>query len=179
MHLWFKKKDSALIGDWVRSIGDAAQGIKYLNRAQLYWIPATPNFANIDAAFIFGNVLVCIQYTVKKNHDFNQDTFWQDFASKVRTAVCFTSIAVWFVSPDSTEFQNTHIDYDQAYAPVDGTALRSNGQLPSMRISFQVAEVKCESTELVNTTAPQLPFLDEQLYKPQIPSIGTEVFELL
>jgi len=165
MHLWFKKKDSLVIEDWVRTVGGAAQGIKYLNRAKLYWIPATPNFANIDAAFVFGNILVCIQYTVKKDHDFNRDTFWQDFASQVRTAVSFASIAVWFVSPDGTDFQNAHSNYDQPYAPVDGTALRSLGQLPSMRVSFKIAEVKCGSTELVNTTAPQLPFLDEQLYK--------------
>ena len=112
MHLWFKKfmEDSALIEDWVRSVGTAAEGITYFNSAKLYWIPPVPNFANIDAAFVCCTVLVCIQYTVRKTHDFNRDTFWQDFASKVRMAVPFDSITVWFVSPNGTDFQNTHID---------------------------------------------------------------------
>lgn len=101
MHLWFKKfkEDSALIEDWVQCVGAAAEGITCFNSAKPCWMPPMPNFANVDAAFVCGTVLVCIQCTVRKTHDFNRDAFWQDFALKVRMTVPFDSITVWFVSP--------------------------------------------------------------------------------
>lgn len=105
---------------------------------------------------LFAVVLVCIQYTVRKTHDFNRDTFWQDSASKVRMAVPFHSITVWVVSPNCTDIQNTHIDYNQAPG--------CHGPLPVIPISFQKVDVTCTSLEMVHTMAPQLPFLDETLY---------------
>ena len=164
MHLWFKNTESPLITDWVRSEGTAAEGITAINRTNLYWIPATPNFANIDAAFVCGSSLVCLQYTVSEEHAFNKESFWQDFASHVReVGVPYTSAVIWFVSPLGTNFQNTHTAYSQPYA-VANTALRSQGALPSISISFEAAEVTCESADTVNRTATQLGFLDEELY---------------
>lgn len=163
MHLWFKRKDTPLIEDWVRSEGDAAEGIKELTREKMYWIPATSNFANIDAAFAYQNVLVCIQYTVRQQHGFDKDTFWQDFADKVHTVVPFSSVAVWFVSPAGTGFQNSHASYSQPYAAT-GKALRSQGSLPLIPVSFQTAEVTCASTDMINMTAPKMAFLNEDIY---------------
>lgn len=163
MHLWFKNTGSPLITDWVRSKGDATEAIAAINRKNLYWIPAAPNFANIDAAFVCGSILVCIQYTVSQQHGFNKQTFWQDFASHVRATVPFTSVAIWFVSPRGTNFKNTHTAYSQPYTDA-GTALRSQGPLPNIAVSFEEAEVTCESTDSVNRTTPELGFLNPQLY---------------
>ena len=164
MHLWFKRKDTPLIEDWVRSEGDAAEGIKEFTREKMYWIPATSNFANIDAAFAYQNVLVCIQYTARQQHGFDKDTFWQDFADKVHTVVPFFSVAVWFVSPAGTGFQNSHASYSQPYAAATGKALRSQGSLPLIPVSFQTAEVTCASTDMINMTAPKMAFLNEDIY---------------
>mmetsp|Transcript_8058 Transcript_8058/g.20217 ORF Transcript_8058/g.20217 Transcript_8058/m.20217 type:complete len:561 (+) Transcript_8058:28-1710(+) len=165
MHLWFKRKDTPLIEDWIRSVGDAAEGIKVLDREKRYWIPATSNFANIDAAFAYQNVLVCIQYTVRQQHGFDKVTFWQDFAGRVHKVVPFSSVAVWFVSPNGTGFQNTHEGYNQTYAAATGTALRSRGSLPLVPVSFDTAEVTCVSTEMVDMTAPKMAFLNEESYR--------------
>ena len=165
LHLWFKRKDTPLIEDWIRSAGDAAEGIKNLDRKQRYWIPATSNFANIDAAFVYQNVLVCIQYTVGKQQDFDQVTFWQDFAGRVHTVVPFLSIAVWFVSPSGTGFRNTHEGYNQTYSAATGTGTPSQGKLFLVPISFGTAEVSCESTDTLDMTAPKMAFLKEEMYK--------------
>ena len=165
MHLWFKRKDTPLIEDWIRSVGDAAEGIKDLDREEKYWIPATSNFANIDAAFVYQNVLVCIQYTVGQQHGFEKVTFWQDFAGRVHTVVPFSSIAVWFVSPSGTGFRNTHEGYKQTYSAATGTALRSQGSLRLVPVSFGTAEVTCSSTDMLGMTAPKMAFLNEEIYK--------------
>lgn len=144
--------------------GDAAEGIKALDREKRYWIPATSNFANIDAAFAYQNVLVCIQYTVRQQHGFDEFTFWQDFAGRVHTVVPFSSVAVWFVSPKGTDFQNTHEGYNQTCAAT-GTALRSQGPLPLVPVSFGTVEVTCASTDMVDITAPEMAFLTEAFYR--------------
>jgi hypothetical protein len=95
MHSWFEKTEPY----WLRSEGIAAEGITAFDRTNLYWIPATSNFANVDAAFVCGSILVCLQYTVKEQHAFDKERFWQDVANHVRMAVPFTSAVVWFVSP--------------------------------------------------------------------------------
>lgn len=156
MHLWLKRKGVPLIEDWIRSVGNAAEGIKDLDREKRYWIPATSNFANIDAAFVYQHVLVCIQYTVRRQHGFDKATFWQDFAGRVHTVVPFSAVAVWFVSPNGTDFQNTHEGYNQAYAA---------GSLPLVPVSFGTAEVACASTDILDMAAPEMAFLNEEMYR--------------
>lgn len=66
VHLWFKNSETPLITQWLQTDDTAAEGVEKLDQKNLYWIPATSNFANIDAAFVCGSVLVCLQYTVRR-----------------------------------------------------------------------------------------------------------------
>jgi hypothetical protein len=158
MHLWFKANKSSAVHHWLRSDGSATDGIAAMDKENLYWIPSTSNFANIDAAIVVGSILVCIQYTVSDTHAFDKETFWSEFISHIRSKLGFSSVEVWFVSPNGTDFQLYHVDYSQP-CPLVSTALRSHGPLPTISISFQAAEVTCESMETLDCTAPKLGFL--------------------
>ena len=160
MHLWFKGKKPSVVHHWLRSDGSAADGIGAMDKPNLYWIPSTSNFANIDAAIVVGSILVCIQYTVSDTHAFDKETFWSHFISHIRSKLGFISVEVWFVSPKGTDFQLNHVSYSQP-CPLASTALRSHGPLPTISISFQAAEVVCESIETLDCTAPKLGFLQK------------------
>lgn len=168
MHLWFKTMESPPITKWIRSQAEAGAhgGVADLNCEELYWIPATSNFASIDAAFVFRSILVCVQYTVKRTHEFDAVSFWQDFAGRVRNTVSFGSVAIWFVSPHKTDFQILHTGYRQPHA-ADSTSmsLRSDGPVPTMEVSFHKAEVTCESADTLNRTASQLDFLSTGFFE--------------
>lgn len=162
MHLWFKTVKPAPITKWVRSQKEdgARGGISALKCEELYWIPSISNFANIDAAFVYHSKLVCVQYTVRTAHEFDGTTFWQDFASRVRSIVSFSSIAVWFVTPRQTDFQLSHSNYEQPYAADSASvSLRSVSTVPTIHVSFHKAEVTCDSADSLGKTASQLGFL--------------------
>lgn len=140
--------------------GDAAEGIKELDREKRYWILNRCRFRLSECVGVH-----TVQYTVRQQHGFDEFTFWQDFAGRVHTVVPFSSgVAVWFVSPKGTDFQNTHEGYDQTCAAT-GTALRSQGPLPLVPVSFGTVEVTCASTDMVDITAPEMAFLTEEFYR--------------
>ena len=156
MHLWFRKNGRPTIQHWERSQGTGAAGVLALDGQNKYWIPATSNFANIDAAFLSDRVLVCLQYTVSATHTFHPDTFWEKFAGQVynKTETSFDSVAIWFVSPNGTNFQNTPNNYRHV---ISGGS-RSKGQV-DVQISFHTAEVLCASASQLGDSVPQLEFL--------------------
>lgn len=158
MHMWFKNTRSRLVKDWVRPKGSAAAAISALDRKNVYWIPPKSKFANIDAAFVCGSVLVCLQYTIISKHSFDKEIFWLDFASHVRATVPFTSVVVWLVSPKGTNFKlKRHRAYTQTFTDDTGTDL-------SVSISFEYTEVTCDSAVTVNASAAELGFLNKKSY---------------
>ena len=91
----------------MKGIGTNSEGVQqFLTQIQTkggtttYWAPSKPNFANIDAAVVIGQVLYVFQYTKGHRHGFNEDTFWQDFVSVVYYQVQFTRIHVYVVGMD-------------------------------------------------------------------------------
>ena len=159
MHLWFRqnREPTGTIQGWVRSQGTSSEGILALVGRNIYWIPVTSNFANIDAAVLNGRVLLCLQYTVQTKHGFDPHTFWESFASKVhsKAETSFDSVEIWFVSPSDTNFHNDHVSYSQF---ISGGSL-SRGEAKNIHISFLTAEVLCASASQLGDSVPQLEFL--------------------
>jgi hypothetical protein len=84
-----------------KSKGTKVKSVQELNTKNVYWMPSIPNFPNIDAAVVIGDVLYAFQYTILSNHTFKKDTFWRDFVHVVRGQVEFARVHVYIVSPNN------------------------------------------------------------------------------
>lgn len=72
----------------IRSTGTGRDGIYELDIANAYWIPSSPNFADIDAAIVVDSTLHSIQHTIEAPHTFKTESFWDNFARPSRFIFC-------------------------------------------------------------------------------------------
>jgi hypothetical protein len=83
MHKWFQTVKPSPVAKFVRSTkGNMGREsvVADLSETLLYWVPSTPNFANMDAAFIDATLgLHCIQYTIRGYCSFDEETFENEF----------------------------------------------------------------------------------------------------
>jgi hypothetical protein len=68
----------------IRSTGTGRDGIYELDIANAYWIPSSPNFADIDAAIVVDSTLHSMQHTIEAPHTFKTESFWDNFARPSR-----------------------------------------------------------------------------------------------
>lgn len=97
-----------------------------LSESNMYWIPNTSNFRNIDSAIVHNNTLYAFQMTVMESHKFNCSTFKVDVKT-LRSCEAFRAlnrtVVVVFVVPmgvdftpptddGSIEFRTHHVDME-------------------------------------------------------------------
>ena len=107
MHECFKHNAPKTVNHVIQAEGSGAEGVRQLTEACSYWIPSTPNFANIDAAFVDKQKkLWCIQYTVSKTHAFNSTTFRTKFLRPLRQVIEYNDaeIGLIFAVPKQVDF---------------------------------------------------------------------------
>jgi hypothetical protein len=94
--------------------GTGNQSVKQLDASNVYWMPSTSNFANIDAAIALNKILYCIQYTVSSSHSFNCHTF-ADFLEALPPEFrrALRKVIVVFVVPSDMTFRNVVIPKSQ------------------------------------------------------------------
>jgi hypothetical protein len=121
IHKWFQKN---LPGPFTscyrhRSTSELSgkDSIGFLNAVDLYWVPSTPNFANIDAAWIVridqNLYLHCIQYTIDDTLGSNIKTFEDNFLAEVLTKFpSITEVRIYFVVPSGVTFSNPLDDFE-------------------------------------------------------------------
>lgn len=99
LHQWFTESPPSGVKGVCRPEKGktGAAGVGELVKKGLYWIPSIPNFPNIDAAVIIKDVLYVFQYTKRGDHEFNQESFWINFVSVVRSKVEFERVHVYVV----------------------------------------------------------------------------------
>lgn len=118
MHKWFQKNLPGPLSSCYRHHGTSKlpgkDSIGFLDAVNLYWVPSTPNFANIDAAWIDqAFCLHCIQYTIDDTHGFNRRTFEDEFLAEVlKKFQNITGVRIYFVVPNGVTFPNTHADFE-------------------------------------------------------------------
>jgi hypothetical protein len=83
----------------IRSKRTGRNGVDELDKANAYWIPSIPNFADIDAAIVVGSTLHAIKDTIETTHTFDTQRFWDSFASVVLAKVVFKAIKIHFLCP--------------------------------------------------------------------------------
>jgi hypothetical protein len=91
VHQWFlkdsKRADSnSPIQEVCFSTGSKVEGVRQLSKPNMYWVPSTSNFANIDSALVLNNTLFAFQMTIKHYHEFNETSFESSFVKPVKEA---------------------------------------------------------------------------------------------
>jgi hypothetical protein len=108
-----------------RSVGASwKEDLAALDEPNMYWIPNTSNFRNIDSAIVHNDILYAFQMTIKESHKFNCSTFMVDVKT-LRKSAAFRALSravvVFFVVPlgvdftpprdeGSIEFRTHHVD---------------------------------------------------------------------
>lgn len=110
---------------FLHSKGTGNDGVKQLESVLQYWIPATSNFANIDAAVLLPNgTLCCLQYTIGKEHGFNfisfRDMFLRQLPENLIQQV--KTILVKFVVPFEVVFGKVVVPASQVHICVGALA---------------------------------------------------------
>ena len=121
LHKWFEKNLPSPLTSCYRNVSTSQlsgkASIGFLNAVNLYWVPSTPNFANIDAAWIVWikqkQCLHCIQYTIDNTHGFNSTTFEVNFLAEVlKKFPHITEVRIYFVVPSGVTFVHSHDDFE-------------------------------------------------------------------
>ena len=102
IHVWFFQTKPPPIAAVCWSQGTSTAGISQLNSANVYRIPSTTNFSNIDSAVVIGSQLYALQITCqKKQKVFDGKTFMENFVEVVRAGmkIQFTEVHVILVVP--------------------------------------------------------------------------------
>jgi hypothetical protein len=153
MHKWFQMaRPSPLVG-FVRSERGKTgrERVGDLTEPLIYWVPSTPNFANIDAAFIDANEgLHCIQYTIKDSHSFHEYTFEADLIAELKEKFPngFKSAAIYFAVPTGVNFNLQ-----------DHSAFECDEETTTCQ--FQVVYLNFDADEEIQSSATTFfPFLD-------------------
>lgn len=147
MHKWFQQAKPNPVTEFVRSPKERSgrEGVADLSKGLLYWVPSTPNFANIDAALVDANgVLHCIQYTIKDSHAFDSTTFNIDFISELKKTfpAGFSAVVVYFAVPVGVNFDI------QAHDEFECTTCR-----------FMLAHLNVNTDDEIQASAASFPFL--------------------
>ena len=156
--LFAQYKNTQAVQGWIKSKGNGAEGVDDFIQVcltqgdKVYWVPSIPNFANIDAAILVGSTLTCFQYTVRRSHTFEQDSFWADLVGKmVYKGVKIDKVCVMFVTPSDVEFQNDHQGYTKEYSFANGTETRSSAIQKKMHIFFSAIKVDVDPEQLLKS----------------------------
>ena len=153
MHKWLQMAKPSPIVGFVRSERGktGCEGVGDLTEPFIYWVPSTPNFANIDAAFIDANIeLHCIQYTIRDSHSFNEDTFENDLVAELKKKFPngFKCATIYFAVP-------TGVNFDLQ----DHSAFECDGETTTCQ--FKVVHLNFDSDEDIQSLATTFfPFLD-------------------
>jgi len=135
MHECFKEFLPAPVKEVIQAEGTAADGVKQLAKPFAYWIPSTPNFANIDAAFVDRQKkLWCIQYTVSETHKFNTATFRTKFLRPLGSVIDYSNddVGIVFVVPKGVEFMipEDANEFNSSTVYIDCTSVDTLQKLP-------------------------------------------------
>lgn len=159
MHRWFETTKPRPITTSRRSSGTGREGVSQLDTANMYWVPSVSNFANIDAAFVCGETLVCLQYTVGQTHSFSADRFKSDLIAPLvaQRRLSFKCIEIYFVVPTGTSFTNDRAKYSLELSSPDvqlSHATRSALPLTSFEVVFGTIEVDPSTDDMITTKIP-------------------------
>ena len=153
MHKWFQRAQPSPMIGLVRSqrgTTNCEHGVGDLTEPLIYWVPSTPKFANIDAAFLdANNELHCIQYTIRDSPSFHKETFENDLVLKLKPQFPhgFTCATIYFAVPTGV-----HLDLQNLGAfPCDGE---------TTSCQFQVVHLNIDTDDEIQSSATTVfPFL--------------------
>jgi hypothetical protein len=144
------------------SEGKAAEGVGMLTKRNMYWIPSTENYSNIDSAIVIDNNLHVFQMTIKTNHKFNPTTFIANFALPVWEMLPFNAVFIHIVTP---------LDIETAFDYKDFTEKLSS--------DFSLMEtVPCEENDIVYFDVELEP-LSQIVDMTSVDTLGTSMTLLL
>jgi hypothetical protein len=86
------------------SVGTGADDVDMMMKRNMYFVPSTCNFSNIDSALVVDNILHVFQMTAGKQHSFNLMTFVNNFALPVWKTLPFNFVFIHVVIPSGTTF---------------------------------------------------------------------------
>ena len=153
MHKWFQMAKPSPLAGFVRPERGKTgrEGVCDLEEPLIYWVPSTPNFTNIDAAFINANKeLHCIQYTIRDSHSFHEDTFENDLVAELKKKFPngFQSAAIYFAVPTGVIFNLQ-----------DHSAFECDRETTTCQ--FKVVHLNFDTDEEIQSSATTFfPFLD-------------------
>ena len=175
LHQWFKDSLPCGIQEAFVACGSWAESVKKLaaRGKGFYWIPEFPNFPNIDAAVVIGNVLYVVQYTKRSSHGFNQALFWQSFVSLVRKNIEFGAVHVYIVLIDDVS-SALKVEFTRQWKSSSGT--RSTWTLVDICSTSSYVNIDTASLDTVRQTAQEgftfrLPMQDDSSASPPASSI--------
>ena len=153
MHKWFQRAQPSPMIGLVRSkrgTTNCEHGVGDLTEPLIYWVPSTPKFANIDAAFLDANdELHCIQYTIRDSPRFHKETFENDLVAELKPQFPngFQCATIYFAVPTGV-----HLDLQ------DLGAFQSDGE--RTRCQFQVVHLNIDTDDEIQSSATTFfPFL--------------------
>lgn len=150
LHQWFKDTLPQGVVSVHQSTGTGREGVMELTSESVYWIPSIPNFANIDAAVVLGGVLYALQYTKSDRHNFNDQSFWDEFCTVVYETVQFQRVYVYIVSMDGIS-PNMTVNFTRQLKAARGT--RSRSKLISIACKSSKVNIVTTTVSTVRSSA--------------------------
>jgi hypothetical protein len=86
------------------SVGTGTEDVDMMMKRNMYCVPSTCDFSNIDSVLVVDNILHVFQMTAEKQLDFNLYTFVENFALPVWKTSPFNFVFIHVVIPSGTTF---------------------------------------------------------------------------
>jgi hypothetical protein len=102
VHAWFLEVSGNRKGSLIKTVSSIDTSFdkndkQLIKTRNVYWIPPSVNFPNIDSAIVINKTLFAFQVTISKSHTFQASSFFRDFLETMK-ALEITSVQVCVIT---------------------------------------------------------------------------------